>query len=64
VGIYKALSEGASEVSDVAVYSGTRGSIQICDSCKKLLKEFGTSGLNIRTIDNSGREKQYSLDEI
>lgn len=64
VGIYKALSEGASEVSDVAVYSGTRGGIQICDSCKELLKEFGTSGLNIRSIDNTGREKQYSLDEI
>jgi len=64
VGIYKALSEGASEVSEVAVYSGTTRQIKICDSCKELLKEFGTSGLNIRTIDNTGRERQYSLDEI
>jgi cytidine deaminase len=64
VAIYKALSEGASEVSDVVVYSSTTRRIQICDSCKELIEEFGTSGLNIRTIDNTGRERQYSFDEI
>ena len=34
------------------------------NKAKELLEEFGTSGLNIRTIDNTGRERQYSLDEI
>ena len=64
VAIYKALSEGASEVSDVAVYSSTTSRTKICDSCKELLEEFGTSDLNVRIIDNTGRERQYSLDEI
>lgn len=64
VAIYKALSEGASKVSDIAVYSSTLRRIQICDSCRELLEEFGTSGLTIRTIDTTGRERQYSLDEI
>lgn len=63
VAIYKALSEGASEVSDVAVYSNTRH-VEICGSCRSLLEYFGTSGLTIRTIDATGRERQYSLNEI
>jgi len=63
VAIYKALSEGDSEVSDVAVYSDTRH-VEICSSCRSLLEDFGTSGLTIRTIDTTGRERQYSLDEI
>jgi cytidine deaminase len=63
VAIYKALSEGASEISDVAVYADSRR-IEICESCRELLEEFGSSGLTIRTIDNTGRERQYSLDEI
>jgi len=63
VAIYKALSEGATEVSDVAVYSDTRH-VEICSSCRNLLEDFGTSGLTIRTIDTTGRERQYSLDEI
>ena len=64
VATYKALSEGATEVSAVAVCSSTKRRIQICDSCKELLEEFGTSGLNIRTINKTGREIQYSLEEI
>jgi cytidine deaminase len=63
VAIYKALSEGASELSDIVVYSDSQD-IQICSSCQELLEEFGTSGLAIRTIDATGRERQYSLDEI
>lgn len=63
VAIYKALSEGSSEVSEVAVYSDTRH-VEICSSCRSLLEDFGTSGLTIRTIDTTGRERQYSLDEI
>lgn len=64
VAIYKALSEGATELPAVAVYSGTERRIQVCDSCKELLQKFGTTGLSIRTIDNTGRERQYILDEI
>lgn len=63
VAIYKALSEGANEVSDIAVYTDSRH-IEICNSCRELLEEFGTSGLIIRTIETTGRERQYSLDEI
>lgn len=63
VAIYKALSEGANEISDAALYADSRR-IEICDSCRELLEEFGTSGLTVRTIDNTGRERQYSLDEL
>jgi hypothetical protein len=57
-------SEGTSGVSAIAVCNSTKRRIQICDSCKELLEEFGTSGINIQTINKNGREVQYSLVEI
>ena len=63
VAVFKALSEGAQEISDVTVYQDSLD-VEICSSCRGLLEKFGTSGLTIRTIDTTDRERQFSLDEI
>lgn len=63
IAILKAFSEGAQEISDVTVYQDTLD-VEICDTCRALLEKFRTSGLTIRTIDMTDRERQYSLDEI
>ena len=67
VAIWKAISEGETEIAAIAVV--TAGGVSPCGACRQVMAEFasrvaGLAGVRVLVADLSGRYTAYTLDDL
>ena len=62
--IFKAISEGATEITQVVVYTPTGEPTTPCGACRQVIREFGKADLRCVSICDSERRFETNLDEL
>ena len=62
--IFKAVSEGATEIKAIAVVGDTEGPISPCGACRQVIAEFSTDDTKIYLANLNGDVKETTISEI
>ncbi|MBM7552510.1 cytidine deaminase [Thalassobacillus pellis] len=64
VAIFKAVSDGERDFSELAVVADTTRPVPPCGSCRQVMSEFFPSDLTIYTSNLSGEIKSMTMEEL
>lgn len=64
VAIFKAISEGHVEFTELAVVADTKRPVPPCGSCRQVMSEFFASDVKIHAANLSGDTKTMNMNEI
>jgi cytidine deaminase len=62
--IFKAVSEGNTEIKAIAVVGDTEGPISPCGACRQVIAEFATDDTKIYLANLNGVVKETTISEI
>ncbi|MGO0062906.1 cytidine deaminase [Brevibacillus fluminis] len=62
--IFKAVSEGESEIEAIAVVGDTDGPISPCGACRQVLAEFATENTRVFLANLKGDVVETSIEEL
>jgi cytidine deaminase len=62
--IFKAVSEGETEIKAIAVVGDTEGPISPCGACRQVIAEFATEDTQIYLANLNGDVKETTISEI
>jgi cytidine deaminase len=62
--IFKAVSEGETEIKAIAVVGDTEGPISPCGACRQVIAEFATENTQIYLANLNGDVKETTISEI
>ncbi len=62
--IFKAVSEGDTEIKAIAVVADTEGPVSPCGACRQVIAEFATEDTKIYLSNLNGDVKETTIDEI
>ncbi len=62
--IFKAVSEGDTEIKAIAVVADTQGPVSPCGACRQVIAEFATKDTKIYLSNLNGDVKETTIDEI
>jgi cytidine deaminase len=62
--IFKAVSEGATEIKAIAVVGDTEGPISPCGACRQVIAEFSNEDTKIYLANLNGDVKETTISEI
>lgn len=62
--IFKAVSEGDTEIKAIAVVGDTEGPISPCGACRQVIAEFATENTKIYLSNLNGDVKETTISEI
>ncbi|RNB86890.1 cytidine deaminase [Brevibacillus fluminis] len=62
--IFKAVSEGESEIEAIAVVGDTDGPISPCGACRQVLAEFATENTRVFLANLKGDVVEASIEEL
>lgn len=62
--IFKAVSEGDTEIKAIAVVGDTEGPISPCGACRQVIAEFSTDDTKIYLANLNGDVKETTISEI
>ena len=62
--IFKAVSEGDTEIKAIAVVADTEGPVSPCGACRQVIAEFATDETKIYLANLNGNVKETTISEI
>ncbi|MBT2638487.1 MULTISPECIES: cytidine deaminase [unclassified Bacillus (in: firmicutes)] len=62
--IFKAVSEGDTEIKAIAVVADTEGPVSPCGACRQVIAEFATDDTKIYLANLNGDVKETTISEI
>ncbi|MBT2692886.1 cytidine deaminase [Bacillus sp. ISL-55] len=62
--IFKAVSEGNTEIKAIAVVADTEGPVSPCGACRQVIAEFATDDTKIYLANLNGDVKETTISEI
>ncbi|MCM3572189.1 MULTISPECIES: cytidine deaminase [Mesobacillus] len=62
--IFKAVSEGDTEIKAIAVVADTEGPVSPCGACRQVIAEFATDETKIYLANLNGDVKETTISEI
>ena len=62
--IFKAVSEGDTEIKAIAVVGDTEGPVSPCGACRQVIAEFATEETKIYLANLNGDVKETTISEI
>jgi cytidine deaminase len=62
--IFKAVSEGDTEIKAIAVVADTEGPVSPCGACRQVIAEFATEETKIYLANLNGDVKETTISEI
>lgn len=62
--IFKAVSEGDTEIKAIAVVADTEGPVSPCGACRQVIAEFATEDTKIYLTNLQGDMKEATISEI
>lgn len=62
--IFKAISEGATEITQVVVYTPTGEPTTPCGACRQVIREFGKADLRCVSICDSEQRLEATLEAL
>jgi cytidine deaminase len=62
--IFKAVSEGETEIKAIAVVADTEGPVSPCGACRQVIAEFATDDTKIYLANLNGDVKETTISEI
>ncbi|HAQ08857.1 MAG TPA: cytidine deaminase [Bacillus bacterium] len=62
--IFKAVSEGDTEIKAIAVVGDTEGPISPCGACRQVIAEFATDDTKVYLANLNGVVKETTVNEI
>jgi cytidine deaminase len=62
--IVKAISEGAAQISAIAITSDSKDLTFPCGICRQVIAEFGTRDIHLICANKNGDYKEYGMNEI
>lgn len=64
VAIFKAISEGEKEFTDIAVVANTDGPVSPCGSCRQVMSEFFDESVTIHLSNTNGDMSIVTMEEL
>lgn len=64
VAIFKAISEGEKEFTDLAVIANTEGPVSPCGSCRQVMSEFFDGNVTIHLSNTEGDLSSVTMEEL